>query len=61
MKKTFSLILAGLFLAAFMAMPLAEVVSHGIIKTTQAWADAYLADPDYPGPDQTDIDLMQNL
>ena len=61
MKKTFSLILAGLFLAALMALPHAEVVSRGIIKTTQAWADAYTMDPDYPGPDQTDIDLMQNL
>ena len=60
MKKTFSLILAGLFLAALMALPQAEVVNQGIINTSQAWADVYTADSDYPGPSQMDIDLMEN-
>lgn len=61
MKKTFSLILAGLFLAVLMALPQAEIVSRGIIKTTQAWADGYSNNPNYPDPSQTDIDLMENF
>lgn len=44
---------------SFLSHP--EVIGKNILQTATAWADAYSIDPDHPGPDQTDIDLMQNL
>lgn len=59
MKKIVFFILAIVFILCISYLPQADVVSRGIIKTTQAWADTYTMDPDYPEPDQFDIDLME--